>query len=224
MLGMPQLHDVPLHAAVDHDRATLRVEAAAATNIAAWSLVLASCRRRATKNAKPTLAGFALAEVRGYGARSMGERRVRGRGPAPRAPGPAGRLAGGAAARAAAALGARQPRRPGGAAQGLDSREGGASLPEREAPLRLRAGAVSGIGQEPDPAVPVVGIRQSAAGGARRAGVSGRAAAVSLDGRPAGLEGWHARRDSNPRPLVPKARSGHLMGPDENRSGPIQTC
>ena len=69
MLGMPQPHDVLPHAAVDHDRATLRVEGAAATNIAAWSLVLASCRRRATAKAKPTLAGFALAEVRGFGTR-----------------------------------------------------------------------------------------------------------------------------------------------------------
>ncbi len=31
-----------------------------------------------------------------------------------------------------------------------------------------------------------------------------RATAGSLDGRPTGLGGWHARRDSNPRPLVPK--------------------
>ena len=106
----------------------------------------------------------------------VGRRGVRGRGPAPGAPGPAGRLAGGAAAGAAAALGARQRRRPGGAAQGLDSREGGASVPVCEAPLRLRAGAVSGIGQEPDPALRVAGVRQSAAGGARRAGASGRSA------------------------------------------------
>ena len=61
MLGMPQPHDAPLHASVDHDRATLRVEGAAATNIAAWSLVLAWCRRRATDNTKLTLTGFALA-------------------------------------------------------------------------------------------------------------------------------------------------------------------
>ena len=58
MLGMPQPHDVPPHAAVDHDRATLGVEGTAAANIAAWSLVLASCRHRATETAKPTLAGF----------------------------------------------------------------------------------------------------------------------------------------------------------------------
>ena len=106
----------------------------------------------------------------------VGRRGVRGRGPAPRAPGLADRLAGSAAAGAAAALGARQPRRPGGAAQGLHPGEGGASVPVCEAPLRLRAGAVSGIGQEPDPAVLVVGVRQSAAGGAPRAGVSGRSA------------------------------------------------
>ena len=31
-----------------------------------------------------------------------------------------------------------------------------------------------------------------------------RAATASLDRRSTGLEGWHARRDSNPRPLVPK--------------------
>ena len=99
---------------------------------------------------------------------------LRGGGPAPRAPGPVGRLAGGAAAGAAAVLGARQRRRRGGAPQGLDSGEGGASLSLCEAPLRLRPGAVSRVGQEPDPAVSVAGVRQSAAGGARRAGMSGR--------------------------------------------------
>ena len=30
-------------------------------------------------------------------------------------------------------------------------------------------------------------------------------------------------RDSNPRPLVPKARSGHLVRLDWNRCGPLQT-
>ena len=104
----------------------------------------------------------------------VGRRRLCGRGPAPGAPGAAGRLAGGAAAGAAAALGARQRRRPGGATQGLDSSEGGASISLCEAPLRLRAGAVSRVGQEPDPAVSVVRVRQSAAGGARRARLSGR--------------------------------------------------
>ena len=34
---------------------------------------------------------------------------------------------------------------------------------------------------------------------------------------------WHARRDSNPRPLVPKTRSGHLVTPDSVRSEPIQS-
>ena len=61
MLGMPQLHDALLHAAVDHDGATLGVEGAAEANIAAWPLVLASCRHWATETAKPTLAGLALA-------------------------------------------------------------------------------------------------------------------------------------------------------------------
>ena len=68
----------------------------------------------------------------------------------------------------------------------------------------LRAGAVSGIGQEPDPAVPVVGIRQSAAGGARRAGVSGRsapragarAACTAADGAP------RSRNARTPLPLA----------------------
>ena len=57
-----------------------------------------------------------------------------------------------------------------------------------------------------------------------RAGPIWRAAARSLDGRATGLEGWHARRDSNPRPLVPKARSRHLVRLDWNRCGPLQTC
>ena len=98
---------------------------------------------------------------------------VRGRGSAPGAPGAADRLAGGAAPRAAAALAAGQRRRPGGAAQGVAAGQGGASVPVREAPLRLRPGAVSGAGQEPHPAVPVVRVRQSAAGGTCRAGISG---------------------------------------------------
>ena len=93
---------------------------------------------------------------------------------APRAPGAAGRLAGGPAPGAAAALGARQRRRPGGATQGLDSSEGGASISLCEAPLRLRPGAVSRVGQEPNPALPAARVCQSAAGGARRARLSGR--------------------------------------------------
>ena len=66
----------------------------------------------------------------------VGRRRLCGRGPAPGAPGPEGRLAGGPATGAAAALGARQRRRPGGAAQGLDSSESRASISLCEAPLR----------------------------------------------------------------------------------------
>ena len=84
------------------------------------------------------------------------------------------RLAGGPAPGAAAALGARQRRRPGGATQGLDSSEGGASISLCEAPLRLRPGAVSRVGQEPNPALPAARVCQSAAGGARRARLSGR--------------------------------------------------
>ena len=64
--------------------------------------------------------------------------------------------------------------RPGGATQGLDSSEGGASISLCEAPLRLRPGAVSRVGQEPNPALPVARVCQSAAGGARRARLSGR--------------------------------------------------
>ena len=43
-----------------------------------------------------------------------------------------------------------------------------------EAPLRLRPGAVSRVGQEPNPALPAARVCQSAAGGARRARLSGR--------------------------------------------------
>ena len=106
----------------------------------------------------------------------VGRRGLRGRGPAPGAPGPRDRLAGGAAAGPAAALGARQRRGPGGAAQGLNSGEGRASVPIREAALRLRPRAVSRVGQEPHPAVPAVWARQPLAGGPRRARVSGRSA------------------------------------------------
>ena len=86
--------------------------------------------------------------------------------------GPGDRLAGGAAPRAAAALAAGQRRRPRGAPQGVAAGESRASVPVCEAALRLRPGALSGIGQEPHPAVPVVRLRQSAAGGACRARVS----------------------------------------------------
>ncbi len=104
----------------------------------------------------------------------VGRRGRRGRGPAPGAPGPRDRLAGGAAAGPAAAVGARQRRGPGRAAQGVNPAEGGASVLIREAALRLRAGAVSRVSQEPHPAVPAVWARQPLAGGPRRARVSGR--------------------------------------------------
>ena len=93
---------------------------------------------------------------------------------------------------------------------------GGASVLVREAPLRLRAGAVSGLGQEPHPPVPVVWARQSLAGGARRAGLSGRfapragahAACPAADGAP------QPRNAVNPTPpgtLPLSRRSGTLV-------------
>ena len=103
----------------------------------------------------------------------VGGRGVSGRGAAPGAPGPGHGLAGGAAARAAATLGAGRRRRPGGAAQGLDPGEGGASVLVREAPLWLRDRAVSGPGEEPEPALSAVWVGEPLARGARRARVGG---------------------------------------------------
>ena len=67
--------------------------------------------------------------------------------------------------RAAAPLATGQCGRAGGAAQSGDPGEGGASVPVREAPLRLRDGAVSGPGEEPQPALPVIWAGESVAGG-----------------------------------------------------------
>ena len=96
--------------------------------------------------------------LHGAETRVWGDAGYAGVAPAPRAPGAAGRLAGGPAPGAAAALGARQRRRPGGATQGLDSSEGGASISLCEAPLRLRPGAVSRVGQAPNPALPAARV------------------------------------------------------------------
>ena len=140
--------------------------------------------------------------LHGAETRVWGRLGVCGRGPAARsteAGGSTGRWRGG---RGAAALGARQRRCPGGAAQGLDPGEGGASVPVCEAPLRLCAGAVSGIGQEPDSAVPVVGVRQSAAGGARCAGVS-RRSAPRAGAHPACTATWRRPQPRNAVPPTP---------------------
>ncbi len=73
MLGMTDVHDLPLRTAVDHYLVALRVEGAAPTTIETYRSVLASYLRWATTNAAPTLADFTLLQVRGYVAHLMGE-------------------------------------------------------------------------------------------------------------------------------------------------------
>ena len=64
MLGMTDVHDLPLRTAVDHYLVALRVEGAAPTTIETYRSVLASYLRWATTAAAPTLADFTLLQVR----------------------------------------------------------------------------------------------------------------------------------------------------------------
>ena len=73
MLGMTDVHDLPLRTAVDHYLVALRVEGAAPTTIATYRSVLASYLRWATTDAASTLADFTLLQVRGYVAHLMDE-------------------------------------------------------------------------------------------------------------------------------------------------------
>ena len=122
-------------------------------------------------------------------------------------------LAGGAAGRAAAPLATGQCGRAGGAAQSGDPGEGGASVPVREAPLRLRDGAVSGPGEEPQPALPVIWAGESVAGGALSDRVSGRPAPRrgARTAPPAG--------DRADRPRSPPQGADHCPVPAPGRSG-----
>lgn len=73
MLGMSDLHELPLTTAVDHYLVALRVEGAAPTTIETYRSVLASYLRWATTTGAATLAGFTLLQVRAYVAYLMGE-------------------------------------------------------------------------------------------------------------------------------------------------------
>ena len=143
----------------------------------------------------------------------VGRRGVSGRGSTPGAPGPGDGLAGGAAGRAAAPLATGQCGRAGGAAQSGDPGEGGASVPVREAPLRLRDGAVSGPGEAPQPALPVIWAGESVAGGALSDRVSGRPAPRrgARTAPPAG--------DRADRPRSPPQGADHCPVPAPGRSG-----
>ena len=93
------------------------------------------------------------------------------------------------------------------AMQGFHPGEGRESVPVCEVALRLRAGAVSGVGQEPPPAVPVVRVRQSAAGGARRAGRTSPCAGTITAARGAGRAD-RAGAPSHAAILIPHERPG----------------
>ena len=114
-----------------------------------------------------------------------------------RRPGPRWRVAPGSAGR------------PGGATQGLQPGKNGESISLCEAPLRLRPGALSGIGREVHPAVPVARVRQSGAGGARRAGISGRSTprAGTITAHPP-RDGWIEPAVAQVAILVPHERPG----------------
>ena len=73
MLGMTDVHDLPLRRAVDHYLVTLRVEGAAPMTIETYRSVLASYLRWSTTDMAPTLADFTLLPVPGYVAHLMGE-------------------------------------------------------------------------------------------------------------------------------------------------------
>ena len=117
-----------------------------------------------------------------------------------------------------------QRRGPGGAAQGVNPGGGGAFVPIREAALRLRPRAVSRVGQEPHPAVPVVWARQPLAGGPRRARVSGRSAPCvrAPVAKTAAHEASQPDKAVNPTPhgaRPPLRRSGTLVIQRFPRSG-----
>ena len=60
MLGITDVHYLPLHTAVDHFLVALHVEGAAPTTIETYRSVLASYLRWATTAAASTLADFTL--------------------------------------------------------------------------------------------------------------------------------------------------------------------
>ncbi len=73
MLGMTDVHDLPLRTAVDHCLVALRVEGAVPTTIETYRSVLASYLRLASTAGNPTLASFTLPQLRHYVGHLMGE-------------------------------------------------------------------------------------------------------------------------------------------------------
>ena len=122
-----------------------------------------------------------------------------GRGEARGAAGRGG-VAGGDAAGPEAAASAGERRGAGAAAAGVGAGEGGASLPRREAALRLREGALPGPGQEPGAADPLAGAHEPARGRA-----------------PARLTGAQCARS------LPRSRNGRPPGSLSLRADPYRT-
>ena len=131
-----------------------------------------------------------------------------------REPGAGGGMAGGDASGTSSETGARERGGAGGDGEGVGESEGGASLPDAEAAVRVWQGALPGAGEEHGTPGITVRLRQPANGGGSTGGGVGPGTGLYGPLARAGLQQPRQGRKAKCRPATPGPQFSCLRSPE----------